>query len=134
MRHIGMRSQTTGALLGVVASLIVASSALATECVNASKVPDAGAQVVIDTETGDVVWTTVGVANRIEQGLIDPTTGAGFHGLLGLDFNGDGVADVTTWFGVGPDGTELPEVAQFSGPACRGVTNIGIYLTQCLGG
>lgn len=129
-----MRRHTTAALLGVLASLVFASTALATECVNASKDPGAGAQVVIDTETGEIVWTTEGVAKRIAQGLIDPTTGAGFHGLLGLDFTGDGVADVTTWIGVGPDGTELPEVAQFSGPACRGITNIGIYLTQCLGG
>jgi hypothetical protein len=129
-----MRRQTTAALLGVTASLIFASSALATECVNASKVTGAGAQVVIDTATGEVVWSTVGVANRVEQGLIDPTTGAGFHGLLGLDFTGDGVADVTTWFGVGPDGTEIPQVAQFSGPACRGITNIGLYFAQCLGG
>jgi hypothetical protein len=129
-----LKRKTTAAFLGVVASLVFASSVLATECVNASKVTDAGAQVVIDTGTGEIVWMTQGVANRVAHGLIDPATGAGFHGLLGLDFTGDGVADVTTWFGVGTDGTEIPEVAQFSGPPCRGITNIGIYLTQCLGG
>jgi hypothetical protein len=129
-----MRRQTTAALLGVAASLVFASSALATECVNASKQPDAGAQVVIDIQTGETVFVSDAVQKRIDRGLIDPATGAGFHGLLGFDFTGDGEADVTTWFGIGPDGTEIPEVAQFRGPACRGVTNIGLYFTQCLGG
>jgi hypothetical protein len=129
-----MRRQTTAALLGVAASLVFASSALAGDCVNASKVPSAGAQVVIDIQTGEAVFVSDAVQKRIDRGLIDFDTGAGFHGLLGFDFTGDGEADLTTWFGIGPDGTEIPQVAQFSGPACRGVTNIEIYLTQCLGG
>jgi hypothetical protein len=58
--------------------------------------------------------------------------GAGFHGLIAFDFDGDGVADASTWIGVGPDG-EVPLQAQFRGPACRGLTNIGIYLEQCIG-
>ena len=129
-----MRRQTTAALLGVVASLVFASSALATECVNASKDSDAGVHVVIDIQTGETVFVSAAVQQRIDRGLIDLETGAGFHGLLGFDFTGDGEADVTTWFGIGPDGAEIPETAQFNGPACRGVTNINLYFTQCLGG
>ena len=69
----------------------------------------------------------------IEQGLVDPNSGEGFHGMIAFDLTGDGIADASTWFGVGPDG-EIPLVAQFKGPACKGLTNIGIYLTQCVGG
>jgi hypothetical protein len=42
------------------------------------------------------------------------------------------VADASTWIGVGPEG-EIPLEAQFRGPACRGLTNIGIYFEQCVG-
>ena len=128
-----MRSRILGGMLGVLASLAIASSVLAMDCVNASKQPAAGVQILIDAPTGQIAWTTPGVAKRIESGRIDPDTGAGFHGILGVDFDGDGVADLSTWFGVGPDGAEIPQVAQFNGPACRGLTNIEIYLSQCLG-
>jgi hypothetical protein len=66
--------------------------------------------------TGEIVWTTEGLANRLAQGVIDPHTGAGFHGLIAFDANGDGTADYSTWIDVGPDG-EVPLVAQLSGPA-----------------
>jgi hypothetical protein len=128
-----VRSRVLGGMLGVLASLAVASSALATDCVNASKPQASGVQILIDAPTGQIAWTTPGVAERIERGLIDPNTGEGFHGILGVDFDGDGVAEVSTWVGVGPDGAEIPQVAQFNGPACRGLTNIEIYLTECLG-
>jgi opacity protein-like surface antigen len=129
-----MRSRIGGAVLGVAASLVLASSALATDCVNASKANQgAGVQLVIDAATGEIVWTTPGLAHRVERGIVDPDSGEGFHGLIGLDFDGDAVADIGTWFGVGPEGTEIPDEAQLNGPACRGVTNIGVYLTECLG-
>ena len=35
----------------------------------------------------------------------------GFHGLVAFDVNSDGIADFSTWIGVGPDG-EVPLVAQ----------------------
>lgn len=129
-----MRSRMTAAILGVAASLVLASSALAGDCFNASKSdPAAGAQVLIGS-SGQILWTTEGLAKRVQQGLVDPGTGEGFHGIVAFDIDGDGIADASTWFGVGPDGTEIPEGAQLNGPACRGLTSIGIYFAQCLGG
>lgn len=129
-----MRKAVRGITLGVLASVMVTSNALAFHCVNASKEPGAGAQIVLNLATGELVWTTTGLASRFDQGLVDPATGEGFHGLLGFDFEGDGTVDATTWIGVGPDGTEIPSQAQINGPACRGVTNFETLFTECLGG
>ena len=127
-----MRRRIVAVIAGVVASLVVASSALAFECTNASKSdPTAGAQVVFGT-AGQILYVTPGLANRIEQGLVDPITGEGFHGVVAFDLDGDEVADASIFFGVGPDG-EIPLTAQLNGPACRGLTNIGIYLSECVG-
>jgi hypothetical protein len=123
----------TATILGVVASLALASSALASDCMNASKSDQtAGVQAIVNLTTGEIVWTTPGLATRLEQGLIGPS-GEGFHGLVGFDFNGDGVVDASTWIGVGPDGTEIAEPALLNGPACRGLTSIFVYFSQCLG-
>jgi hypothetical protein len=119
--------------MAIAASLLIASSALAHECVNASKSDQgAGAQVLIDDSTGEIVWMTEGLANRLELGVIDPDSGEGFHGLIAFDATGDGIADYSTWIDVGPDG-EVPLVAQLSGPACRGLTNLFLYFTECQG-
>ena len=127
-----MRRPITAAFLGIVATLAIASSALGHECTNASKSdPAAGAQILVGP-TGELVWMTEGLANRLAQGVVDPATGAGFHGLIAFDADGDGNADYSTWIDVGPDG-EVPLVAQLSGPACRGMTNLFIYFTECLG-
>ena len=130
------RTQRLAAIaLGVMASLALATTALATDCTNASKPAAAGVQVVINLQTGEIEWTTQGVAQRIERGVIDPATGEGFHGLLGFDFDGDGVVDVSTWDGVGPSGHEIPVQAQINGPADRGVTSIcALYPEICAGG
>ena len=128
-----MRTSIIASALGVLASLAIATSALATDCTNASKSdPAAGAQILIDGNTGALLWATPGVIERLHRGVIDPNTGVGFHGLIALDVNGDGLADVSTWFGVGPDGEEIPLNAQLKGPACRGLTNVGIYFAQCV--
>lgn len=128
-----MRRPLTATLMAIAASLLIASSALAHECVNASKSDQgAGAQVLIDDSTGEIVWMTEGLANRLEQGVIDPDSGEGFHGLIAFDATGDGIADYSTWIDVGPDG-EVPLVAQLSGPACRGLTNLFLYFTECQG-
>ena len=128
-----MRRSITAAVLGVVASLAIATSAFATDCTNASKPdPSAGVQVIIDANTGQVVWLSTGLAQRLERGVVG-ADGSGLHGLIGLDFNGDGIADVSTWFGVGPTGEGIAEPALINGPACRGVTNIGLYFAECLG-
>jgi hypothetical protein len=127
-----MKARLTGIIGGVALSLVLASTALATNCVNASKHEQAdGAQLVLDA-TG-IIWATPGIQHRIDLGLIDTDTGEGFHGIVGFDFDGDGVADFSTWFGVGPDGDEIPENAQLNGPACRGITDIETYFTECVG-
>ena len=129
-----MRTRVVATILGSTLSLIVATSVLATDCTNASKSsPDAGAQVLIDGQTGAILWATPGALNRVAQGLVDPATGAGFHGIIAFDLDGDGAADVSSWFGVGPGGDEIPAVAQLNGPVCRGLTNLGLYLTECQG-
>jgi hypothetical protein len=120
------------ALGGAAALVLSASPSLAAECVNASKNDQsAGVQAIIDLTTGEVVWSTPGLANRFDQGLVDPDTGEGFHGVIGFDFNGDGIVDVSTYI-VGPE-DEIPEIAQTNGPACSGITNIGTYFSECLG-
>jgi hypothetical protein len=128
-----MRRPIAAAFLGIVTSLLIASSALAHECTNASKSdPAAGAQALIDANTGEVLWMTEGLANRLALGVVDPVTGEGLHGLIAFDATGDGIADFSTWVEVGPDG-EVPLVAQLSGPACRGLTNLFLYFTVCVG-
>ena len=133
---LGTALRRTGLVAGLSAGALVLSAggAFAHECVNASKSmhqPGAGVQVIIDTETEEVVWVSAGVQKRIDLGLIDFETGEGFSGLVGLDFDGDGAADVTTFI-VGPE-DEVPEEAQFNGAPCAGVVNIGDYF-GCLFG
>lgn len=128
-----MRRRILALVAGVTASLLIASSAFAFECTNASKPAAAGAQIVFAADFETILYITPGLLSRIEQGIVDGDTGEGFHGLLGVDFDGDGAADVSIYFGVGPEG-EIPLDAQFRGPACRGLTNIGILLEQCLAG
>ena len=118
---------TTAALI----SILAAAPALAHQCTNASKShPAVGAQVIFGPDDRPI-YLTKGLERRIEQGLVDPVTGEGFRGIAAFDVDGDGEADASTWFGVGPDG-EIPLIAQLNGPACRGLTNIGVYLEQCL--
>jgi len=116
---------------GMLASLLIATSVLGHECVNANKRPAAGVQVVFNF-SGQLVWLSDGLARRIDKGLVNPETGEGFHGLAGLDIDGDGSADVTTYI-VGPD-DEIPWQAQARGAACHGIINIGEYFEQCMGG
>jgi hypothetical protein len=128
-----MRRRVLAAFTGLLASLLLAAPVLAHECINVSKSdPTAGAQLVLGAND-EVLYISRGLANRIANGAVDFETGQGFHGLIAFDVDGDGSADLSTWFGVGPDG-EIPLEAQFRGPACRGLTNIGLYLQQCLGG
>ena len=127
------RRRVMAGFAGAMASILLAAPVLAHECINASKSDQtAGAQLVFGA-TGELLYISRGLASRIEQGVVDFETGEGFHGLIAFDIDGDGAADLSTWLGVGPDG-EIPLAAQFRGPACRGLTNIGIYLDQCLAG
>jgi hypothetical protein len=127
-----MRRIILSAVSAVALSLVLATSVLAMNCANASKNQAAGVQAVIDINTGAPVWISNGLQQRIDQGVVDPLTGAGFHGLIGIDLDGDQVADVSTWAGVGPEGDEIPDTAQENGPACRGLTNLFVYLTTCV--
>ncbi len=117
---IGRKTAAFGAT--VVAVVVVGSGiAGAHECTNASKPPGAGAQIVIDGNTDQVVWATKGLTKRFEKGLIGPD-GEGFHGLVGIDLDGDGAADLMTYI-VGPNG-ELPTQAQQNGSPDHGIVNI----------
>lgn len=127
-----MRRSIFVSITALLISVLIAAPALAHQCTNASKSdPAAGAQIVFGPDE-QPIFITKGLLNRIEQGLVDAETGEGFHGIIAFDFDGDGEADASTWFGVGPDG-QIPLEAQFAGPACRGLTNVGVYLTQCVG-
>jgi hypothetical protein len=125
-----MKGTTRFGMAGLAAAsaiVLAAGPSLATECVNASKQVEAGIQILLGPD--GIEWTTPGLATRIAQGLVDPDTGEGFHGLIGIDFDGDGTVDFQTYV-VGRD-DEIPELAQFNGPSCHGITNVGIYFTEC---
>lgn len=126
-----MMRMTRIGLAGVAAAsaiVMAAGPSLAHECVNASKPAEAGIQVLLGPE--GIEWATAGLVNRVDQGLVDPDTGEGFHGLVGFDFDGDGTVDFQTYI-VGPD-DEIPELAQVNGPSCHGITNVGVYFTECV--
>lgn len=124
MTRLAMASAAAGSAI-----VLAAAPSLAHECVNASKPAEAGVQVILGPS--GIEWSTPGLAQRIAQGLVDPDTGEGFHGLIGFDFDGDGVVDFQTFI-VGPD-DEIPEMAQFNGPACHGITNVEVYFAECVG-
>lgn len=131
-KGFGMKIMTRFAVACVAAGsaiVLTAVPSLAHECVNASKPAQAGVQLILGPS--GIEWTTPGLAARIASGLVDPDTGVGFHGLIGVDFDGDGVVDFQTFI-VGPD-DEIPELAQFNGPACHGITNIEVYFAECVG-
>ena len=124
-----VRRVSMGAIALLAATLIAAGPVWAGDCTNANKNPAAGVQVVIDGNTGGIVWVSDGLQHRIDRGVVNPDTGEGFHGLLGLDFNGDAVADLTTFI-VGPNAA-LPDQAQLNGAACHGIISIEALFTQC---
>ena len=71
---------------------------------------------------GDQIeWATTGVQVRLAHGIITED-GTGYHGLIGIDLDGNGTADATTYI-VGPNG-ELPETAQLNGSPDHGIVNI----------
>ncbi len=125
-----IRRVSLGAVALMVAALLAAGPVLANHCMNADKNQAAGVQVVIDANTGAIVWISNGLQHRIDQGLVNPDTGEGFSGLLGFDFDGDGVADISTFI-VGPN-FALPEQAQLNGAACHGVISIQTFFTECV--
>ena len=67
---IPRRTQRLAAIaIGVVGSLALATSALATDCTNASKPAAAGVQVAINLQTGEIEWIDqIGSTNGITDG------------------------------------------------------------------
>src|SRR5262245_23309100 len=124
-----LRRLALGAVTLVAAATLTAGPALAGNCTNADKNPAAGVQVVVDFNF-HIIWISDGLQARIDQGLVDLTTGEGFHGLVGIDVTGDGVADLTTFI-VGPN-FELPVAAQLNGAPCHGIVSIVDFFTHCL--
>jgi hypothetical protein len=119
------------AIVAPAALVLAAGPATAHECVNASKKNvAAGVQIVLNDQD-EIVWLTKGLQTRIDQGLVNPDTGEGFHGLVGFDIDGDGAADIATYI-VGPN-DELPEQAQDNGATCQGIINIAVWFEQCAG-
>jgi hypothetical protein len=86
-------------------------------------------RLTFDVFTGQIVFIWPGLQARLDAGVIDPVTFDGFHGLIGFDINGDGVADVTTFI-VTPN-FELPVQAQVNGALCHGIVSIVALITQC---
>ena len=117
-----MKKLFVGLGTGLLATVLFTGTASAFHCNNVSKDaknPGAGAQIILDANTDEVVSATSGVLKRVEKGLIDPDTGEGYHGLIGLDFDGDGNADASTYI-VTPNDV-LPDPAIENGPADHGI-------------
>src|SRR5262245_43154913 len=124
-----IRKVSLGAITLMAAAVLASGPAMAFHCTNADKNAAAGVQAVFDVNF-NVVWISAGLQHRIDQGLVDFSTGEGFHGLLGFDLDGDGVADLTT-FDVGPN-MQLPEAAQLAGAPCHGIVSIDFFFANCL--
>jgi hypothetical protein len=115
-----------GAGVAVVAVVTMSGTAFADHCTNIQRDahdPSKGVQVVINATDGSIEWANAGVQNRIAHGHIDPATGEGFHGLMGLDFDGDNTVDAMTYL-VGPNNS-LPETAIQNGSPDHGIVDIG---------
>jgi hypothetical protein len=123
------RSAIVGVAVPSVLAL-AAGTASAHQCVNASKQNQAAGVQIVFGDGEDPVWVSKGLQKRIDAGLVDMATGEGFHGLIGLDMDGDAVADLGIYI-VGPTG-EIPPEAQAGGNPCRGITDIGTYFAQCM--
>jgi hypothetical protein len=124
-----VRRSAAVAVATVTMLTVGAGSALAHECVNPDKQAGAGAQVIIDANNEDALPTFAnpGIEQRFMSGV---TTEDTFRGLIGIDLDSDGTADLTTWI-VGKYG-EIPLTAQMSGAECHGVINMGTYFEVCM--
>ena len=125
-----MYKSVAGFSVALLATLGMGGTAFADHCTNIQKDihnPANGVQVIINDTDGSIEWANAGVVNRVDQGLIDPSTGEGFHGLVGLDFDGDGTVDVMTYI-VGPEGDALPQTAIDNGSPDHGIVGIETVL------
>ena len=118
-----MRKAVVGLGIAGLATLAMGGTAFADHCTNIERDthdPSKGVQVVINETDGSIEWANAGVVNRVGQGLIDPATGEGFHGIVGLDLDGNGTVDVVTYI-VGPEGDALPDTAVNNGSPNHGI-------------
>ena len=114
--------------LGVTLAAVVVTSgpAWADHCTNIQKDqhdPSKGVQVIINDTDGSIEWANAGVLNRVSHGLIDPDSGEGFNGHVGIDFDGNGTVDVMTYM-VGPESDALPDTAIDNGSPNHGIVSI----------
>jgi len=125
--EVGMLKQAVAGLgVTIAATVAVSGTAWADHCTNIQKDqrdPSKGVQVIINDTDGSIEWANAGVQNRVSQGLIDPNTGEGFHGLVGIDLGGDGTVDFMTYI-VGPDGDALPDTAINNGSPDHGIVGL----------
>src|SRR5262245_58408960 len=124
-----MRERLIKGLAGVAvlaaATLAMSGTAWAGHCTNIQKDqhdPSKGVQVIINDTDGSIEWANAGVQNRVKNGHIDPDSGEGFHGHVGIDFDGDQTVDVVTYI-VGKQG-QLPETAINNGSPDHGIVDI----------
>ena len=125
-----IRRVSFGAVALMAVALIAAGPVMANHCMNADKNQAAGVQIVLDANTGEIVWISNGLQHRVDQGLVDPDTGEGFSGLIGFDFDGDAMTDVSTFI-VGPN-FAIPEQAQLNGAECHGIISIPAFFENCV--
>ena len=99
--------------------------AQAHQCTNANRSADAWRVLVGPND--DLTFKDAGLERQFEK---DPDAAFDrFSGPLGIDFDGDGDADLNIYI-VGPN-SELPEPAQVNGSECNGIINVGAYF-DCL--
>jgi hypothetical protein len=125
-----MHKALAGLGVAALATVAMGGTAFADHCTNIQRDthdPSKGVQVVINATDDSIESANAGVVNRVGQGLIDPATGAGFHGIVGLDFDGDGTVDAVTYI-VGPEGDALPDTAINNGSPDHGIVDIGTVL------
>jgi hypothetical protein len=121
-----MHKVFAGVGVATLATLAMGGTAFADHCTNIQRDlhdPSKGVQVVINSTDGSIESANAGVVNRVGRGLIDPATGEGFHGNVGLDFDGDGTVDAVTYI-VGPEGDALPGTAIDNGSPDHGIVDI----------
>jgi hypothetical protein len=124
-----LRRALVGTGVGLIGALGFAGTAFADHCTNPQRDghdPSKGVQVILDVSGPEpsIEWANPGVLNRVDNGIIDPESGEGFHGLIGFDFDGDELVDVMT-YQVGPEGDALPETAIENGSPDHGIVDIG---------
>lgn len=108
-----------------------AGPALAHQCTNASKPQDKGWRILVDVSTEDETLTFNDPGLERQFNTDPEATMDRFSGIIGLDFDGDGDADLSTFI-VGPD-DEVPVEAQERGAECKGIVNIGDYFACAAG-